>query len=96
MNETAEHAGNVAFIVIACFQLLATAGFGVWLIKKASNNGENIVSLSERIGGLESVFEYMRKDHEKLIRVEERQDGLKKDMKNCFDKIREIEDYSQH
>jgi hypothetical protein len=90
MNDTAQQAaaqaGNVAFVVIAIIQLFATGGIGLWLIKKISNLGENLAGISERVGGLEAVFGYMREDHDSLIRIDERQKILKK----------KVEELSEH
>lgn len=80
---------EIGIIITGFVQLIFTGGIFIWLIRKISNFGE-------RLSGIESVFEYMRADHDLTIKTDARQEKYEKDLNQCFDRIRSLENRSQH
>jgi len=79
---------DIAVIITGLVQLVFTGGIFLWLIKKISGFGE-------RLAALESVFDYMRSDHDRIVGIEKTQEKLKTDLNHAYDKIRSME-HSRH
>ena len=86
---------DIQSIGLSIGQVITLASIFLWIVKSNSRKLEaltqKITQISTQIAIIETVIEYVKIDHDRVIRFEERMDKFKSDLDFAHNSLRKIQ-----